>query len=168
MVQKGQLKRQQVFAKAMSPRACRIELEAIISSAVQQVQCLKGQIIVLATMLKACAAVDDTADPPTFFNALAKSWAMVNNVPDKLVEVLQTPVASPQYANLTKKPQGWVAPSAVTGAASGTEDAVPVGPAVATAVVSMGKGGKGGKRVAKAITRTSGGKGKAVSFDEDA
>ena len=48
---------------------------------------------------------------------------------------------------------------------SDTEDAVPVGPGVATAVVSMGKGGK---RVARANTRTSGGKGKAAAFDEGA
>ena len=100
-------------------------------------------------------AADNTTDQPTFFSALAKSWAMVNNVPGKLVEVFQKFVASPQYASLTKKPQGWVATSAVTGAASGTEDAVPVGPAVATAVVSMGKG-KG--------RRGLGIKGKVVSF----
>ena len=139
MVQKGQLKRQQVLAKAISPGACRSELVAIIATAVQQVQCLKDQITVLATMLKACAAADVTTDPPAFFNALAMSWAMVNKAPDKLGEVLQTLVASPQYANLTKKPQGWVPPSAGTGAASGAEDAVPVGPAVATAVVPMAK-----------------------------
>ena len=77
-------------------------------------------------------------------------------------------MASPQYAHLTKKPQGWVPPYAGTGAASDNEDAVPVGPGVATAVVSMGKGGKGGKRVARANTRMSGGKGKAAAFDEDA
>ena len=48
MVQKGQLKRQQVLAKAMSPGACRAELEAIIATTVQQVQCLKDQITALA------------------------------------------------------------------------------------------------------------------------
>ena len=118
--------------------------------------------------LKACAAADVTTDPPGFFNSLAMSWAMVNNVPAKLGEVLQTPVASPQYANLTKKPQGWVPPSAGTGAASGTEDAVPVGPGVATAVVSMGKGGKGkAKNKATANRRGQGAGGGAVSFAEE-
>ena len=70
----------------------------------QQVQCLKDQIAVLATMLKACAAADVTTDPPAFFNSLAMSWAMVNNVSADLGGVLQTLVASPQCANLTKKP----------------------------------------------------------------
>ena len=90
---------------------------------------------------------------------------MLNNDPGELMEVLKTPVASPQYANPTKKPQDWVAPSAATGAASGTEDAVPVGPAVATAAVSMGKG----KVKCKAATsrRGKGTTGKAVSFAED-
>ena len=91
---------------------------------------------------------------------------MVNKAPTKLAEVLQALLASPQYANLIKKPQGWAPPHADTGATSGTEDAVPVGPAVATAVVSMGKGGKGGKRAAKATAR--GFKGRSVAFDEDA
>ena len=40
VVQKGQLKRQQVLAKAMSAGACLGELEAIIATTVQQVQCL--------------------------------------------------------------------------------------------------------------------------------
>ena len=93
------------------------------------------------------------------------NWAMVNKAPAKLVEVLQTPVASPQYAHLTKKPQGWVSPSAGTGAASGTEDAVPAGPAVATAVVPMGKG----KAKSKAATsrRGQGYTAAAVSFAEE-
>ena len=88
----------------MSPGACRGELEAIIATAVQQVQCLKDQVTVLETMLKACAAADVTTDPPAFFNALALSWAMVNIAPTKLAEVLQALVASPQYAHLIKKP----------------------------------------------------------------
>ena len=79
--------------------------------------------------------------------------------------MLQTLVASPQYANLTKKPQGWVAPSAGTGAASGTEDGVPVGPAVATAVVSMGTGKA--KNKATANRRGQGAGGRAVSFAEE-
>ena len=33
------------------------------------------------------------------------SWAIANNDPDVLVEVLKALVASPQYNNLTKKPQ---------------------------------------------------------------
>ena len=119
-------------------------------------------------MLKACAAADDTYDPATFFSALDKSWAMVNNDPDVLVEVLKALVASPQYANPTKKPQGWVAPSAATGAAGGTDDAVSVGPAVATAVVSMGKGGRGAaKRKAAPNRRGQGATGKAGSFAEE-
>ena len=73
VVQKGQLKRRQFLAKAMSPGACRVELEANIATTLQQVQCLKDQITVLETMIKACAAADDTTDPATFFNALAKS-----------------------------------------------------------------------------------------------
>ena len=68
-------------------------------------------------------------------------------------------MASPQYANLTKKPQGWVAPSAVTGAARGTEDAVPVGPAVATAVVSMGKGKASSKAASNRRGQGAGGQG---------
>ena len=72
---------------------------------------------------------------------------------------------SPQYANLTKEPKGWVAPSALTSAASGTADAVPVGPGVVTAVVSMGKGSKGkAKGTATAAQRGQGTKGKAFSF----
>ena len=68
---------------------------------------------------------------------------------DQLIAVLRSLMASPQYANLPKEPKDWVASSALTGAAGGPEDAVSVGPAAATAVVSMGKGGKGGKRVTK-------------------
>ena len=59
----------------------------------------------LEAILKARAAADDTYDPATSSSALAKSWAMVNNDPDELVEVLKTLVASPQYADLTKKSQ---------------------------------------------------------------
>ena len=94
---------------------------------------------------------------------------MVNNDPSKLVGVLQTFVALPQYANPTKKPPGWSAPSAATGAAGSTEDAVPVGPGVATAVVSMGKGGKGNAKSKAAASRRRGQgvKGKAVSFAEE-
>ena len=93
---------------------------------------------------------------------------MVNNDPDVLVAVLKALVASPQYANLTKKPQDEVAPFAVTGAAGGTADAVPVGPAVATAVVSIGKGGRGNaKRKAASSGRGKGTTGKAVSFSEE-
>ena len=60
--------------------------------------------------------------------------------------------------------EGWVPPSAGFGAASDTEDAVPVGPGVATAVVSMGKG----KAKSKAATgrRGQGYTAKAVSFAE--
>ena len=83
VVQKGQLKRQQVLAKA------------IIATTVQQVQCLKDQVTVLETILMAFAAADVTTDPPAFFNALAMSWAMVNKAPTKLAEVLQALVASP-------------------------------------------------------------------------
>ena len=168
MVQKGQLKRQQVLAKAMSPGACRAELEAIIATTEQQVKRLKDQVAVLETMLKACTAADATTDPPAFFNALSLSWTMVNKAPTKLAEVLQALLASPQYANLIKKPQGWAPPYADTGAASDTEDAVPVGPGVATAVVSMGKGGRGNaKSNASAAQRGRGTKGKAVSFAEE-
>ena len=74
-------------------------------------------------MFKACAAADVTTDLPAFFNALALSWTMLNKAPAKLVKVLQTLVASPQYAHLNKKPQGWVPPSAGTGAASDTRRA---------------------------------------------
>ena len=42
VVQKGQLKRQQFLAKAMCSGACLSELEAIIATAVQQVQCFKN------------------------------------------------------------------------------------------------------------------------------
>ena len=80
---------------------------------------------------------------------------MVNNDTDELIAVLKALVASPQYANPTKEPKDWVAPSAVTGAAGGTADAVFVGPAVATAVVSMGKDGKG-KAKSKAATSRRG------------
>ena len=93
---------------------------------------------------------------------------MVNNDPGVLVAVLKALVASPQYANLTKKPQDEAAPFAVTGAAGGTADAVPVGPAVATAVVSMGKGGKGkAKSKAASSRRGQGITGKAASFAEE-
>ena len=93
---------------------------------------------------------------------------MVNNNPGKPIAVLKALVASPQYANLTKEPKDWVAPSAVAGAAGGIADAVSVSHAVATAVVSMGKGGKGGKGKAKSKAATSrrgrGTTGKAASF----
>ena len=115
-------------------------------------------------MLKACAAADDTYDSAAFFNALAKSWTMMNNDPDQLVVVRRTLLASSQYANLTKEPEDWVAPSALTGAAGGPADAVPVGPALATAVVSMGKGGKGASKN-KMKVESQRGKGKTVTFD---
>ena len=69
MVQKGQLKRQKVLAKAMSAGACLDELEAITATAVQQIQCLKDWITVLEGMLKqlkACAFADSTYDPAPF------------------------------------------------------------------------------------------------------
>ena len=90
---------------------------------------------------------------------------MVNNDPGVLVAVLKALVASPQYANLTKKPQDEAAPFAVTGAAGGTADAVPVGPAVATAVVSMGEGKASSK--AASNRRGQGAGGRAVSFAEE-
>ena len=73
MVQRGQLKRLKVLAKAMSAGACLDELETTTATALQQVQCLKDQITVLEAMLKASAAADDTYDPAAFFSALAKS-----------------------------------------------------------------------------------------------
>ena len=122
----------------------------------------------LETMLKACAAADFTTDPPAFFNALSLSWTMVNKAPTKLAEVLQALLASPQYAHLIKKPQGWSPPHADTSAASDTEDTVPVGPAVATAVVSMGKG-RGGASKNKKKVASQRGKGRPVTFGgEDA
>ena len=80
--------------------------------------------------------------------------------------MLQALLASPQYANLIKKPQGWAPPYADTGAASDTEDAVPVGPGVATAIVPMGKG-RGGASKNKKKVASQRGKGKYVTFDEE-
>ena len=57
----------------MSAGACLCELEAIIATAVQQVQRLKDQMAVLEGVLKMCAGADDTYDPATFFSTLAKS-----------------------------------------------------------------------------------------------
>ena len=128
-----------------------------------------GQITVLGTMLKACAAANDTYDPPAFFNSHAKSLVVMNDDPDQLIVVLRTLMASPQYANPTKEPKDWVAQSALTGAAGGRAGAVSVGPAVATSVVSMGKDGKGGKGAStnKKKVASQRGKGKTAAFDEE-
>ena len=55
------------------------------------------------------------------------------------------------------------------GGATGTEDAVPVGPAAATAAVYMGKGDRGGKGAFKNKRKVASqrGKGKSVTFDEE-
>ena len=52
-------------------------------------------------------------------------------------------------------------------AATDNEDAVPVGPAAATAVVPMGKGDRGGKGASKSKKKVASqrGKGKSVTFD---
>ena len=54
-------------------------------------------------------------------------------------------------------------------AATDNEDAVPVGPAAATAVVPMGKGDRGGKGASKSKRKVASqrGKGKSVTFDEE-
>ena len=106
VVQKSHLRRLLVLAKTMSSEACLDELEAIIATTEQQVQSLKGQITVLEAMLMACAAANDTYNPAAFFNALAKSWEIINNDPGQLIVVLGTPLASSQYANLTKEQKG--------------------------------------------------------------
>ena len=120
----------------------------------------------LGAMLKACAAADGTYDPAAFFNALANSWAMMNNGPVQLIVVLRALLASSQYANLTKEPKDRVAPSALSGSVCGLAVAVPVGPAVATAVVSIGKGDKGASKNMKKMASPRG-QGKSVTFDEE-
>ena len=54
-------------------------------------------------------------------------------------------------------------------AATDNEDAAPVGPAAATAVVPMGKGDRGGKGASKSKKKVASqrGKGKSVTFDEE-
>ena len=58
----------------------------------------------LGAVLKARVSAGDMYGPAAIFNALAKSWAMMNKDPDQLTEVPRALIASSEFANPTKKP----------------------------------------------------------------